>query len=427
MKKKLSSVLLVIFTLIILSGCTNKEKNTGVVHISILNSKPEIQVALEDATKEFSKENPNIKIKVVKYNRNETYYNKLMSMYSYENAPTMTIGDPTHIKNIKNNLLDLSSEEWVKDVSGGISNIAKNESGEVIGFPFATEGVGFIYNKKVIEEAGIDVSSINTIKSLEEAFKKVEAIGKKGVIVTNEKWSLGDHFLSTAYSAQSKDTNDIIEYIENVKKGTLNVKDNAKLNGLLDTFDLMKKYNIYKDEPLTPSYDKCAEVLGKGDVGFWYMGNWASKSILDSSKDNKDYGFIPVPISNDSSEYGNNEITLGVTKYIVVDKSNSSKEQQDAAKKFLNWVVYTKEGQEFVVNKSGIISAFANNEIKQADPLANDIMKYKEKEKAMELMNSYLPENNSENVGVALRKYLSSEIDRNQLLNIIQEYWENQK
>jgi uncharacterized protein YbgA (DUF1722 family) len=80
-----------------------------------------------------------------------------------------------------------------------------------------------------------------------------------------------------------------------------------------------------------------------------------------------------------------------------------------------------------VVNKSGIISAFANNEIKQSDPLANDITKYKEKEKVMELMNSYLPENNSENVGVALRRYLSNEIDRNQLLNIIQEYWENQK
>lgn len=427
MKKILSRVVIVLFMTLILSGCAHGDKNIGVVNISILNSKPEIQVALEDAAKEFSEKNTNIKIKIIKFSQNQTYYNKLTSMYGYGNAPTMTLVDPTHIKSLKDNLVDLSSEEWVKDISGGISDIAKNKNGEILGFPFATEGIGLIYNKKVITEAGIDVNKINTTKSLEEALKKIESIGKKGVIITNESWSLGDHFLSTAYSAQSKDTKNIIEYIEKIKNGNLKLKDDIKLNGLLNTFDVIKNYNIYKDTPLAPSYDKCSEVLGKGEVGFWYMGNWASKPILDNSKDNKEYGFIPVPISNNSSDYGNNEITLGVTKYIVIDKANNSEEQQEAAKKFLNWMVYEKEGQDFMTNKAGVIPAFGNIKIEQTDPLVNDILKYKENKKTMELMNSYLPGDNSENVGVGLRKYLSGEINRDQLIDLIQQYWQNQK
>lgn len=427
MKKILSRVVIVLFMTLILSGCAHGDKSIGVVNISILNSKPEIQVALEDAAKEFSKKNTNIKIKIIKFSQNQTYYNKLTSMYGYGNAPTMTLVDPTHIKSLKDNLVDLSSEEWVKDVSGGMSDIAKKENGEILGFPFATEGIGLIYNKKVITEAGIDVSKINTIQSLDEAFKKIESIGKKGVIITNESWSLGDHFLSTAYSVQSKDTKNIIEYIEKIKNGNLKLKDDIKLNGLLNTFDVMKNYNIYKDTPLAPSYDKCSEILGKCEVGFWYMGNWASKPILDNSKDNKEYGFIPVPISNDNSDYGNNEITLGVTKYIVIDKANNSEEQQEAAKKFLNWMVYEKEGQDFMTNKAGVIPAFGNVKMEQTDPLVNDILKYKENKKTMELMNSYLPGDNSENVGVGLRKYLSGEINRDQLIDLIQQYWQNQK
>lgn len=420
MKKRLLVIVLVIFNLTILYGCTNKGKDVGVVNISIINSKPEIQVALEEAIKEFSKQNLNIKVKIVKYSKNQSDYDKIISMYAYGNAPTILLMDSANIKKIKNNFLDLSSEKWIDNISGEISNIAKNDNNEVVAFPFSTEGMGFIYNKKVIDEAGIDVSNINTIKSLEEAFKKVEATGKKATIITNDKWSLADHFLATAYSAQSKDANEVIKYIENLKNGDVKLENDVKFNGVLDTFDLMKKYNIYKDSPLMPSYDECMEIFSSGDIGFWYMGNWVSKSLL---KNNNEYGFIPVPISNNSSDYGNNEIVIGVTKYLVIDKINSSKEQQEAAKKFLDWIVYEKEGQEFLVSKSGLITSFDNNEIEQTDLLSDNMIKYKENGKSMELINSFLPEKNSEYIGEALRKYLSDEIDRKQLIDIVQKYW----
>ena len=204
---------------------------------------------------------------------------------------------------------------------------------------------GFIYNKKIIDEAGINPDKIRTISDLEEAFKKINAIGKGSLIITNEEWSLGDHFLAISYGADvKKKGTDNKSYFENLRRNTESIKDNEILNGLLDTFDIMKKYNIYSDNPLAPSYDKCAEMLGSGEVGFWYMGNWASPNIITAGEGNTDFGFIPVPISNNSSDNG---IAVGITKYFIVNK-NSSDKQIEAAKRFLNYLVYDEHGNKFI-------------------------------------------------------------------------------
>lgn len=423
MKRILSTSIICILMMLLLSGCGTKKEDDNIVNISILNSKPEITVALENVIEKFSEENKDINIKLVTYSQSSSYNEKLSSMYAANNAPTITIVDSAHIKRFSNNFLDLSNEEWIKDISGDISSVAKNSEGKVIAFPFATEGMGFVYNKNVMDEAGIDIKKINTIESLEEAFKKVEDIGKKPLIITNEEWSLGDHFLPTAYSIEALKYKNADTYFNNLKNGTIDLKNSNTLNGLIDTFDIMKEYNMYSESPLLPSYDKCAEVIGKGDVGFWYMGNWASQIILNNSSGNHDFGFIPVPISNNASDYGNNEIILGVTKYMVIDKNSNSVEQQEAAKRFLNYLVYNESGNKFLVEDAGIIPAFNNIEVTQNDPLVNEIINYRENGKTMELMNCYLPSNNSQILGGVLKKYLNNEIDRDELTTVIQEFW----
>lgn len=424
MRRIVTLCIICIFTLSLLTGCGNSADN-NVINISILNSKPEIADALETALNEFEKENEDIRIKTVKYSQSSSYKDKLEAMVSADNAPTLTIVDAAYISALSDICLDLSTEKWVNDISQGISNIVKNDKGEIIAFPFSTEGAGFIYNKKVLDEAGIDVSTLNTISALEEAFQKVNSIGKGSLIITNEEWSLGDHFLATFYAADVKKSGtDNKTYFENIKRNAENIGSNETLNGLLDTFDIMKKYNIYADSPLAPSYDKCAEILGTGEVGFWYMGNWASQNILTASSGNSEFGFIPVPISNNSSDIGNNEIAFGVTKYIIVNK-NSSEKQIEAAKRFLDYIVYDERGNKFIAEDAGIIPAFENISVPEKDPLVKEIINYRDAGNTVELMNSYLPSNNSKILGNALRKYLNNEITREQLIDQIKDFWRN--
>ncbi len=146
----------------VITGCGNSADN-NVINISILNSKPEIADALETALSEFEKENEDIRIKTVKYSQSSSYTNKLEAMASADNAPTLTIVDAAHISAFSDICLNLSTEKWVNDISEGISNIVKNDKGEIIAFPFSTEGAGFIYNKKVIDEAGIDQQKVQDL------------------------------------------------------------------------------------------------------------------------------------------------------------------------------------------------------------------------------------------------------------------------
>lgn len=298
----------------------------------------------------------------------------------------------------------------------------RNSKGELIAFPFAVEGMGLIYNQKVMEECGIDVDKIHTRDALEEAFKKVENSGRKAVIITNDDWSLANHFFTTAYSVKSSDSKAKVDFITDLKAGKVDLAKDETINGLLDTFDLMKSYNMYKDAPLTNSNDRCAEALGRGEVGFWYMGNWALQDILKSDVNKGDYGFIPVPISNDASDYGNNEITAAV-KYLVIDKESNSVEQQEAAKKFINWLVYEEEGNDFMVNEAGLIPGVVANDIEFTNSLSNSIKTYQENNQVIEQMMAYLPHENITEVGNLLRAYLDNQIDRSTFLNGLKNFW----
>lgn len=425
MKKILCLGIACIVSILALSGCRSKDagNDNNVVNISILNSKTEINEALENVMNDFMDDNKDINIKLVKYSNTGSYSDRLAGLYAVDNAPTLTLMDVADINSFRDNCLELSNEKWVNDVAGGISDIAKNENGEVIAFPFSTEGTGIIYNKKVVSEAGVNPENIKTIKDLEDAFKKVKASGKDALIIANEDWALANHFLATAYAADMKDLNiDGKVYFEELKKSSDSILTNVKINGLIDTFDIMKKYNVYSDQPFLPSYDTCSKLLGSGKVGFWYGGNWASSNILANSNGNNEFGFLPVPMSNNASDSMNSSIAIGITKCFVISKSASEK-QIEAAKRFLNYLVYNKKGNKFLVEDCGIIPAFSNMDIPKTDPLLNEIIKYRDAEQTIELVNAYLPHDNPKELGLSMRKYLNNEITREKLMKDIKNFW----
>ena len=228
-------------------------------------------------------------------------------------------------------------------------------------------------------------------------------------------------FCRTACSIQSENSDENVAFIEGLKQGNVDLTSNTVVNGLLDTFDIMKTYNLYANNPHDPTYTKCIELLAKGDVGFFYMGNWITSSLLEFNQSGQ-YGFIPVPISNNANDYGNNQIMAAV-KYAVIDGKDNSLAQQEAAKTFLNWLVESETGQDFVINKAGLIPAFDNYAIEPTDSLSQSIMSYQANGQIIELMNAYIYDNNNEITGGPLSDYLGGSLDRAALLNKLMTSW----
>ncbi|SKA95109.1 carbohydrate ABC transporter substrate-binding protein, CUT1 family [Caloramator quimbayensis] len=435
-KKTFTVFLTVLIMTLSLSGCskssttnnsqTQTEKKQ--VKITVMNSKGEIQTQLEKMAKAFMNDNKDITVEVIPAPAGQSPFEKVSSLYSSGNAPTLSMLDPGDIVKFKDKAADLSSEKWINDSFDRSLDSAKVD-GKVIGFPFAVEGYGFIYNKELLDKAyggNFDASAVKTQKDLEEMFKKLEASGVGSIIVSPMDWSLGGHFLPLSYSTQSKSSDDVNKFIEDLKAGKVELAQNKQFKGLMATLDIMKKHNISKSSPLSGTYENGPEALATKKAAVWFMGNWAWPQIHELDAENNSYAFLPVPISNDAADYGNSEIPVGVTKYFILDKEQNSQEQQAAAKKFLEWIVYNQTGQDYLVNKANVIPAFKNITIESQDPLAKSIKKYMSKGKTLQFMVT-LPSDHWSKNGASMQKFLDNKIDVNGLAKEIQEYWKNIK
>ncbi|WP_218831751.1 MULTISPECIES: ABC transporter substrate-binding protein [Paenibacillus] len=422
---------------VILSACGGAKSGAGTesssssgdsVKITLLNSKAEINSQLEQAAKDFQSENPNITLEIVPVGSGQSPFEKASALYASGNPTTMMMLDTGDVEKFKDRVMDLTSEKWMKDAVEN-STTATTFEEKNYAFPLSIEGYGFIYNQKILDQAvggTFDPQSMQTTAQLDELFQKIAATGKSPLIVSPMDWSLGAHYLALAYGGQSPDRAKVDQFISDLKAGTVDLASNAVFNGLMDTFDLMKTYNIDKASPLSGTYERGPEVLGKGEVGIWFQGNWAWPQIHSFDTADGQYGFLPVPISNNPDDFGNTQISAAVSKRILIDKEKSTPAQQEAAKKFLDWIVYEAKGQDFLVNQASVIPAFSNITLEPADPLGKSISEYIKAGKIEESMSA-LPADHWSKLGASMQKYLADVIDRNGLAKEIQDYWTNVK
>jgi len=436
-QRKFLSVLMSVLVFIVMiaslfSGCKKSTSNDSgsssakKVKITILNSKNEIQVPFESGVKEFQKKYPNIEVSVSLCPAGQSPFEKLSSMTASGNAPAIAIIDGGDLPKFESNCVDLSGEKWVSDAQNGMLDDTKSKDGKIIAFPLTVEGYGVMYNKTVLDKAGVDPASIKTRKDFEAALKKVkESLGTEPLELSPMDWSLGNHFLPVGYVTQDKDSAKIDDFIKGLKSGSVKLSSNTALNGVFDTFDMMKNYNRGKKDPLASTYEQGAAVIAKGTVGFWFMGNWAWPEITKTSA-NADLGFIPLPISDNAADYGNSQIAAGVTKFAFVDKSQNNADQQKAAKDFLNWLVYDDAGQKLMVEKAAIVPAFKNITLEPADPLGKSLKKYMNDNKTLKFMSS-LPADHWKVLGADFQKYFAGREKRDEFCTSIEKYWKNQK
>jgi raffinose/stachyose/melibiose transport system substrate-binding protein len=390
--------------------------------IQFMNSKSEIQAQLEEAAELFGEENPGITVEVITAPEGSSPFERITALYAAGNAPALAMLDAGQIELMQENILDLSNEKWIADAAAGNLAFGTMSDGSVVAFPFTVEGYAFIYNGAVLDAASVDPTSIKTLDDLTAAFEAIDATGVAPITISPMDWSLGAHYLTISYSTQATDYPGVVAWLDDLAAGNVDLITNANFNGLMDTFDLMKENNLEKDDPLAPTYEQGPESLGLGEVGFWFMGNWAWPQISSFDTADGDYGFVSVPISNNASDYGNGRITCSPTKYITVDKEQNSEAQQAAALAFLDWLVYEPSGQDVLVNKCSCIPAFSNFTIAPADPLAQSIISYMSEGNTLPMALSVPPDHWSV-LGASMQKYLADQIDRAGLAGEIEAYF----
>ncbi|WP_084034720.1 ABC transporter substrate-binding protein [Anaerobacillus alkalilacustris] len=435
MKKLLS--LLVIVALLALAACGGNDDKSSTPNdsetkgstskakeISIFLGKPEIAQEFEAAIADFSSET-GIKVTIIPLAGGNAY-ERMTSLYSSGNAPTiMMMAQEFDV--FKDRLLDLSDQPWVETVQEGMTDFVTID-GSVFGQPTTVEAFGFIYNKAILDQAvngDFDPTTVRTHDDFRSLLEQLDALeGVDPIHVSPMDWSLGAHLTNPLFASQSADRDERHQFMQDMLDGNVSISENDVFNGWLTTFDLIKEFNSNKNAPLAAQYDDGALALANGKTGIWFMGNWAYPQLHEIAPEGE-FGFLPVPISNDLSEFGNKEISVGVPSYWVIDASQSTEDQQEAAKEFLNWLVSSESGQEHYVNEFKFIPVFDNFTVKPEDSLSLSVLSYMEGNYTLEWMNLYYPADGWPSMGAAMQKYLSDNSDREGLIQEFEDYWKN--
>ena len=383
------------------------------VSITIFNSKMEIQIQLEEMAAEYSAEKG---VDVEVYYSSDTVAAHMSTRYASNEPYTIAMVDAKDIYSLApDHGLDLSDQDWVKDTTQAIAI-----DGVVYGFPVCVEARGIIYNKTAIEDTlgeEFNPADYATYDAFAELLGRLKENGMDTPTgVMKEDWSLGAHYLQQVYEMRD----DVEGMITALHAGEADLINDERFNSLMDTFDLLKENNYAASAPVAAVREDTEMYLADGDIAFMFGGNW-DWSVLNEYDPQGEMGMMPVPQNDDNY---NGKLVGGGSKYFFIDNSDqTSEEQRQAAKDFLNWLVYDEAGQDFLVNTCALVPAFSNIELPVSDPLGVSVKAYAD---AGNLVADYryAPDDHYAKNGASFQKYLAGEIDRAGLAAEVEAYWQ---
>ncbi|MCR4922905.1 MAG: ABC transporter substrate-binding protein [Lachnospiraceae bacterium] len=381
--------------------------------LTIFNSKMEIQDQMEAMAEKYSEEKG---VDVEVYYSSDTVAAHLSTRYASGEPYVLSMVDAKDIYSLAaEHALDLSDQDWVKDTSSAIA-----VDGKTYGFPVCVEARGVIYNADAIKAiTGKDFvpADYATLDAFSALLDELKAGGMETPVgIMKEDWSLGAHYLAEVYEQRE----DPDAFVKALNDGSQKIEDDEKFNSLMDTFDVLKANNYAAASAISAEREVTEQKLAEGEIAFMFGGNW-DWSVINAYDYSENMGIMPVP--QNTSDGTNEKLVGGGSKYFFIDSSDKVTDgQRQAAKDFLNWLVYEEGGQNFLVTECALVPAFSNITLAVADPLGASVKEYADAGKLIDNYN-YLPDDHYAVLGAAFQKYLADQSDRAGFAGEIDKYW----
>jgi raffinose/stachyose/melibiose transport system substrate-binding protein len=392
--------------------------------------KPEIQTEFLAAVKAYNASQRCYTVKSLPGDRKLTFLQNVTPMYAAKKAPTIMY-TLQEIPDMAKRVMDWNSTTAGKRLASLVSPdllIAGNVGGKQVGIPSTAEAFGLLYNKSVLDKAGVDPKKILTRADLERAFKKVQTSGTGAVRFSAIWWSLGAHVTNKYFSNSATTHEGRLKVLDQLADGKKKLSSDPVFRDYLATWELMKKYNQAKPNlQADTEYAASWKDLAEGKTAFWFMGNWAEPDLLKAAPNTK-FGIMPLPISNSKTFAGNGSISVGVPGYFMVDSQQSTAEQRAGAIDFLTWLYTSPKGQVFVAGSPAqggmnFIPVYKGFKVKPETFMAREISSFVTKGKTLEWINTYYPAGGQELYGASGQKLITDNITGAQYATELENAW----
>lgn len=376
----------------------------GDVSIKIFQFKVEIDEQLKALAKAYEEET-GVKVEVETHGGGEDYGALLRAELAAGEEPEIfNNGGFASLEPYMDRATDLSNESWVDDVLE-VAKAPTTVDGKLYGMPMNLEAYGLIYNKDLFEQAGIEKLP-TTLSELEATAEQLQAAGITPFMLTNEWWSLGIHLVNVGIANQE----DPAQFIEDLKSGEASFTDNAVMQDWVKLVELMFKYG--QDNALTTDYNTQVSSFAIGQAAMMQQGNWV-QGMIDEITPDMNLGTIPLPINDGDSGL----VYTGVPNNWIV---NSKSDQVEEAKKFLEWMVTSETGKQYIATEFKFMPALTTipTDPEAVGPIADDLNKWQEQypDRVKGWHWDRFPDGTTQGFGAAMQEFMGGQISADELL-----------
>ena len=349
------------------SGDSESGVSDGVVTVDFFNQKPEITAQLEELADMYNEENDgDTRVTITTVGSGEGSAGLQARFSSGDEPALMMLGGLPEVERYSDSLIDVSELEVTDTLIDGTL-----EGGTIddipLGIPLNLEGFGWMYNREIFEEAGINPYSIQSYDDFAEAVETLDSQKEELGIDEVFAFSGGENYIANQFSANftSPEFNESI--IESYEAKELNWEYGDQMKKYTDLFN---QYNV---QPiLTVDYNRSVEELFVNDkVAMVHQGIWIVPTLndIDPSFAKEKLGLLPVYGESDIE----GKIIAGAPFYIGVNK-NLDDAVVEESKNFLDWMYTSEEGKEMITGDLAFVPAQEGYEPEDiSDPVSQEL------------------------------------------------------
>ena len=393
-----------------------------------LNFKPEVDTQWQEIAAAYTAET-GVEVKVVTA-ASGTYEEVLRSEIAGTDAPTLfQINGPVGYQNWKDYCLDLTNSELYNALSDkGLA--VTGADGGVYGVPYTVEAYGIIYNDAIMQAyfatdgaKAASVDEINSFAKLKEVVEDMTAkkddLGIQGVfastsLLPGEDWRWQTHLANVPVYYEYKDNN-----VSDMAEITFKYSDNFKNIWDLYINNSTCAPGLLGSKAVT---DSMAE-FALGQCAMVQNGNWAWGQISDvegNTVKEEDVKFMPIYAGIAGEE--NQGLCTGTENFWCVN-SQASEADQKATLDFVNWMISSDAGKDYMVNSLGNAAPFSTfgDDEKPTDPLAKEMFRYMENGKNSVTWNftTFPSQAFKDDFGAALLEYCNGNMTWDEVKDLV--------
>ena len=283
--------------------------------------------ALDAMLAAFSESYPNIKVDV-EVVASSSYIATYKNYIAAGEAPDIMFGKPQNMTEFVEGgyFMDLTGEKCLENVLPMLADEC-TVNGGIYGFPIDAQVKACFYNKKMFEEANLEVP-----QTKDEFFKVCDTFMEQGIYPFVHPYNFIHgvfHELDSFFTSMAASTGN-----ENVWMDSQNgVKDLAGNPVITDALEMFSKFASYKDAGDT-AVDQTQGIqnFAAGQRPMYMNGGWLMGDVIAANPEGE-FGMFPTPWSDNPDE---NKLWVGIDDVFIVSSQTEHKDEVMALLEFFD-------------------------------------------------------------------------------------------